>query len=588
MAGLETQFSIYKIDSSLFSDIDGMDRKKPEERISEIIGIILIEIKKELQKKNQPKHLDIDVDGVSGIVYKTINIPDWQGMILDLVSRMDKKMLFELDNSNVSYVLLYKVNDSIYAMTAGFGNYLIKKYIERNWGLYLMPKLIRDDVGVIREVKENNLYGNALSLSKANRYTTNLIYEKQMSAVFKELSVEIGGEVTIAFGFSDDEKSNRKTNALLKDSLVLRRSMTIEMLKAILGNIYEIEKRTDKYSMGYFISANKAGIQNATLVQTLIINIKNGDVDKMCLVGDDYLKYCVGASEYFVYDDKKDLYYASEHPITFQELLELVKEEKELSLSYVSKILKKWTISANDLDGNEVLYKIPIINALQGYVEYGENKIPCFLMQGEWYCLNKKYIFLLEEEFRHKYNADIFCADYIGDKYKLRSGKKSEDKYNDSFFGSTEVIVAHKSLLDNYEIADLIFWDENYIYLMCNKKNFDGTGSRDLTNQMWASANYLQSRLNSVDKIHFLESYYDMISKRYTDNNYKLSINKQEFIKLFDRKICYVAGFMSGYTLKSKSPYAKYLVVDTAKKFQSMGYEYIGVNIGKIGKKSGI
>lgn len=66
-----------------------------------------------------------------------------------------------------------------------FGNHLIKNYIERSWGLYLMPKILGDDEGVIREVKENNLYGNALAVSKANRYTTNLLFEKKMSAVLK-------------------------------------------------------------------------------------------------------------------------------------------------------------------------------------------------------------------------------------------------------------------------------------------------------------------------------------------------------------------------------------------------------------------
>lgn len=581
MAKLETQFSIYKIDISLFLSIQGMDKKTPANRAKDILSIILAEIKEEIKKRKDSVYMDIDVDGMRGVVYKTINIPEWDGMISNLITQMNKEKSFVLENTNVSYILLYIVNENIYAMTAGFGNHLIKKNVEKSWGLYLMPKLLGDDAGVIREVKENNLYGNAISLSKANRYSTNLSFEKKMSAVFKELSVEIDDEISTLLGLEEGKKtSKRKTSVLLKDSLNVRKSLKIEELKSVLNEIYKVEQKPDMYSMGYFLSAKKVGITTKVLLEKLQEDILKENLDKICLIGDDYIKYCIGATEYLIYDEKPEIYYSSDNPIKFEELIEQIKEDGNLTKSYINTVLKKWTISTNSVDGNPVLYPISILHSLQGFVEYGEEKMPCFLMQGEWYCFNTRYTSMLNDEFKKIFNNDKTKVQEIKNKYNLKSKSKNEDKFNNTFFKIENVVVAHKSSTEKFEVADLIYWDDKYVYLMCNKSKFDGAGSRDLTNQMWASANYFQNKLNSIERKSFLEDYYDKIVSRYKSNGVDIPIDKDQFVKLFDMKICYVAGYMCGYTLKSRSLYAKYLTIDCYKKMREMGFEYICMNIG--------
>lgn len=575
---LDTQFSIYKIDTNKFLSIRGMKELSITKRTKEILNIMLGEIKQNIVKRENSNQKDINVDGFIGVVYKTINTPDWDGMITHLFGQMNEKINFDLENINVSYILFYPIKESIYAMTAGFGNHLIKNYIERSWGLYLMPKILGDDEGVIREVKENNLYGNALAVSKANRYTTNLLFEKKMSAVFKELSLEVDDEVAEIFGISD-KKKKRKTSVLLKDSLNLRKSIDIKKLKNVLGEIYEIEKKKDQYSMGYFLSAKKIGISNADLFEALQECIMNNELDKFVLIGDDYQKYCVDSEEYIITDETGNDCYTSDVPITFKELIEFIKEDRELSRNYISIVMKRWRIQTKDSSGNTLLFPISIFNALQGFVEFGEKRIPCFLMQGEWYCLNIRYISLLDEEFKKRMNENLELAKAIKAKFNLISKSKTEDSYNDSFFSSEKIIVAHKTLMDRFEIADLMFWDDRTLYIMCNKMRFDASGTRDLTNQIWASANYLQARLNSRERNSFLVDYYAKISDRYKKEGQELIIERERFVELFDRHIVFIAGYMSGYSLRCKSYYAKYLDVDSYKKMLDMGYDYLSMNI---------
>lgn len=575
---LDTQFSIYKIDTNKFLSIRGMKELSTTKRTKEIFNVMLGEIRHNIEERENSTQKDINIDGFIGVVYRTINTPDWDGMITYLFGQMNEKINFELENINVSYILFYPIKESIYAMTAGFGNHLIKNYIERSWGLYLMPKILGDDEGVIREVKENNLYGNALAVSKANRYTTNLLFEKKMSAVFKELSIEVDDEVAEIFGISD-KKKKRKTSVLLKDSLNLRKSIDIKKLKTVLSEIYEIEKKKDQYSMGYFLSAKKIGISNANLFEALQECIINNELDKFVLIGDDYQKYCVDAEEYIITDETGTDCYTSDVPITFKELIEFISEDKELSRNYISIVMKKWKIQTKDSSGNTLLFPVSIFNALQGFVEFGEQRIPCFLMQGEWYCLNIRYISILDEEFKKRMDENSELVNAIKTKFNLISKSKTEDSYNDSFFSREKIIVAHKALVDRFEIADLIFWDDQTLYIMCNKMKFDASGTRDLTNQIWASANYLQARLNSRERNSFLADYYAQISDRYNKEGQELIIEKERFVELFDRHIVFIAGYMSGYSLRCKSYYAKYLDVDSYKKMLDMGYDYITMNI---------
>lgn len=241
----DTQFSIYKIDNNKFLSIRGMEELSVTQQTQEILNIMLSEIKQNIRQRENSEVENINIDGFVGIAYKTVNRPNWEGMITKLFQKMEWKTLFDLENVNVSYILFYLIKESIYAMTAGYGSHLIKNYIEKSWGLYLMPKILGDNEGVIRVIKENNLYGNTLSMNKANRYTTNLEFEKKMSAVFNELSLEVSDEVAKDLGLSNGEKK-KKTGMLLKDSLCLRKSIDIEQLKNVLNEIYKIEKRKDR------------------------------------------------------------------------------------------------------------------------------------------------------------------------------------------------------------------------------------------------------------------------------------------------------------------------------------------------------
>ena len=575
MKEAKAQFSIYKISKGRFYDIYG--KENIETTCENDVARILNEIKKEINKKKEADYIDILTKDMKGIIYKTINVPEWHDMIRGLIQKTSLK--FEIENANISYILFYLLDKTIYAVTAGYGSHLIKNFVEPNWGLHLMPKLLDERAGVIKGLKENDIYGNIIEHSKANRKKTNVSYEKKKKAILKELAIEIDDEGSTALGLKEEgSNSQRKVSILLKDSLNIRMDMNISKLKKVLNKIYEVEKLQDRYAMSFLKTSSKAGVSNRDLNDRLCQTLQSGKYEGFEILGEDYLVYYFQSIRYIIRDEKKETVMEQELPISFIDLMETVqKSYKSISVSRINTILKKWEIVTID-GGGEERAPLPIINAIQGFLQY--KKIDFILNQGNWFCIEDNYIELLKKDFKERYNSEKSKTQSLKTLFKLEKKEVPEDQYNKSFYNDKKIIVAHTCMIKRFEPADLIFWDDTYLYMMCNKNSFNGEGSRDLLNQIYASANYLHDQLISVNKESTLKEYYEKISQKYSKERNEIPISEKDFLHLFDKKLFFIAGYMTGYKLEAQSLYAKYLTLDNAIRINDMGFGFLTMNIG--------
>ena len=58
-------------------------------------------------------------------------------------------------------------------------------------------------------------------------------------------------------GIEIEDNNKKIINVSAKDSLVIRKSITIDNLKKIIDGLSEIEKREDSFSLGYFADIKK-------------------------------------------------------------------------------------------------------------------------------------------------------------------------------------------------------------------------------------------------------------------------------------------------------------------------------------------
>lgn len=566
----ETQFSIYKVDynrSEKYFEELGIKI----ESYSELESKILEEIKNSVQKKNKNQIVNVDSGDFKGLVFKTFHYPTWYGMIDDIIS--DK---IEVSNTHISYILTYLNSNNLFILTGGLGSNYITEFTQKNYGLYLLPKIMHENSPTIKSVLENRISGNRVSSKHSNRNVTTINVENDMSAIFRELSLEIDKDIIKLLNIEFDENKQKNLNLIAKDSFVIRKSITKENLVNVLNKLIEIEKMKDNFSLGYFVDVKKYGYSHKTLNQILINDLLNCKYDNFILVGDDYSEYCIGGNKYIIEDSNGNEIYQNDKPITIKDLFDNVLPSKITKTSIEN--LLKYNLKVCD-DKEIVLFPTKLKQCIQGHIENEEN-IPFFLFNGNWLMFDNNYISNLDSEFKGIYTE---ITDIDSNLTKIITNDNSlltEDEYNKSFSESSDLIVAHTVLSNNIELADLIYFDDDNLYLIHNKSKFQGNGARDVLNQILTSSEFISHYLMDRDKRDIFEKYYEDIKEKYPENKKIKTIEKSEFVDLFMRpNIYYVAGFMQNLSDNTESNYAKFITLDTCKKLNEKGYKLLLFNI---------
>ena len=581
MLSAETQFSIYKIDYDLIEEKFNIDISRNEEQYPDaVINALINSVVAILKKKNASYHKFIN-NGFVGVVFKTIHKPAWKEVAEQLLlnENLDNKTKEHLlSNTNVSYVFFYQTDKKIYACTGGYGSNYISKFVVKNFGLYLLPKMITPNNQVVKNVLQNNLVGNQTSTNKVNRNNTSLSNEQDMSSIFRQLTVEASRTIVETLGvvFDPEESDSKKTNIINKDSLVIKRSFTLQELTVILEKVSEIEEKEDSFALNYMILARKKGIRNAELYEKLVSDFFEGELSKFTLIGDDYEQYYINAFKYLLIDTESDsILLEKDDPILISDVVEITKnKDGKTTKTAINKMLKKWEISTVDNNGNIILYPIPVIDAIQGFVEFGENNLPCYLFNNNWYVFDKQYESMLSNEFESFFDENEENTTNLKIRWNLKNNTDTEDRYNENLAKRDDLIVAHKATLGNIEIADVIIKDGDTVYFMHNKMKFDGSGARDLTNQILAAAEYFQIKRMSSERTEFYREYYNKIRITADEYNRNLALNEEQFIEMMEnaKHFCYVAGYLNNYRKDSRATYAKYLSIELKKKLTSKGF----------------
>ena len=570
----ETQFSIYKVDynqsikffkEGVKKDIDSYDILEKE-----IIKYIL----ETIEKKNNSETKIIEDDDFKGIVFKTFHYPSWKSIINSFIDES-----FEIYNAHVSYILTYKKNDNIFILTGGLGSNYINDFTQKNYGLHLLPKIIKEDSPVIKTVLENNLSGNKLSTKHSNRNVTTVNTENDMSSIFRELSLEFKNDLINELGIYTSEETNKRIiNILAKDSFVIRKSITIEDLKQVLNKLLEIEQKEDSFSLGYFVDVKKNGYSTKEISAMMINYFLEKKIDNFVLVGNEHLEYYLGGNHYVITDQNDKIVYESINPIDFKELFNNCFSDN-ISKAAIERFLK-YNISVYN-DNDIILYPIKIKSCLQGYVE-DENKTPFFLFNDNWFMFESKYEDNLDKEFKKNYSNLEQFNPKLSKILKNSDSTMSEDIYNKKYADSSDIIVAHTVLSNNIELADLIYYDEDdNLYLIHNKEIFNGNGSRDVMNQVLTSAGFISHYALEEKRKEIYEEYYNKIVNKYPKNEKIKQISSEKFVDLFCNatNIFYVVGFVEKFSEDIKSNYAKYMTIDTNKKLLERGYKLLLFNI---------
>lgn len=566
------QFSIYKINEEKAKELLEVNQEKNIEELKNNI----IEYLKNCIRKGNDNVLISDYDEFSLMLIKSKRNPIWKHIVEKMIN--DGKIIEDINNKNIlnestSYILFTIVEGKIYAMTGGRGANYINKFIERNYGLYLIPKIVDKNNPIIKKVVENNITGNNLSTERITKNVTSVSMEDRLGSIYRELSIQVSKDIAEKLGV-DGIEDNRQIIVSSGDSVVIRKSISLDELKTILLTLSKLETKEDNFILNYFIPVRKKGIKSSYLKGIMINKIQNEDYYDFQILSDDINEYYFSSYKYVIRENGKEIFEKNE-PILLKDIVEILRDDKgRLYKNRIEQMINSFELETQNENGEIIIYPEKIINVLRGSIEDEKN---CFyLLNGSWYVFEEHFFEMLDNKYKNLYDNIESTAKKITKEFDLIKDVCNEEEYNEKFEDDKRIIKVHTHQIKSIELADLIFSDNDYTYLMCNKGNFSGANVRDLENQIYTASKMLEMIIMN-DK-SYLEDYYNGL-----DNNEKSKLKLEDFKEMFNKPIVFIAGFLTGYNRDTKSPYAKYLLNDLNKNLEIAGFKllitnYKGVN----------
>lgn len=561
------QFSIYKINVEKVEETISL---KEDENINDIKSKI-IEYLRNCIKKGRDNVLISDYDEFTLMLIKSKRNPIWKNMVEYMIN--NGKIIEDIDNKKIinestSYILFTIVDNKIYAMTGGRGANYISKFIEKNYGLYLIPKIVDKNNPIIRKVVENNITGNNLSTERITKNVTSVSMEDSLGSIYRELNIQVSKEIAKKLGVSGIE-DNKQISISSGDSVVIRKSISLEELKVILKTLSKLEEKEDNFILNYFVPIRKKGIKLSYLKDIMIRSILNNELDKFQLVSDDISQYYFTSSKYILTKENESILVKTS-PIEFKDIIDTLMDDKgRLYKTRIEEALYQYELGTMDENWETVIVPDKIINLLRGCIE--DENFCYYLLNGTWYVFEEHFFNKLDEKYKLLYDNIQTESEKVVEKFNLTKEANNEDMYNGMFIEDRKIITVHKHEIKFIELADLIFYDDDNIYLMCNKGEFNGEHVRDLENQINTSSKMIELVLRN-DK-NLIKQYYNDLNEKE-----KEKIQQDDFLKLFNKQIVFIAGFSKNYKRQTRSPYAKYLLCELEKNLKNSGFNLLITN----------
>lgn len=594
-----TKFSLYKYSDDIIMEQNDIDFESLKgnslDYLKKSIDIALNELKKRLNYKQADySTFSSDNEKIRGLYFYTSNPLEWEPMIKELFLKdksytAENNGLYVEKNISSSYIVFMIYNHTIYIITGGYGSKYISNYIDGYFGIDVLPGITTETASNVKAMQNSNFFGTRLSESFINKEYTRLIDEKDMRSIYKNLDVEVKLselEARLGIKLNEDETKEKNIKVTSKDSLVINRKITFQELMGVIKNIDSIYYTENKaFVLNYFIPASKIKLKKGYIEDQLSIYLSENKNNDFVIIGEDYYDYYANSDVYQLKDDKGNIQIEKKNnEINLGDCYDFFeKEEIKLTKTFIKNFLKKWTISTKKENEEEVLQDVSIIKLLQGHFSLQEQGVTVYLMNGDWVVINPKYLDSLNKEYENFYDENIdkttnlFFIDKLQNHVVAKEDLVNEDSYNKSFGNRyrENVIVGHKCLFQNVEYADLLIWDSEKLYVVCNKAEFSGAGARDLSNQVMVASEVFTNMVNSSNRDKDLRKYYNSIKSKYYSGIDDF-LSEDEFKKLFNKQPVYVAGYLQKFKRNSRSTYAKYLSVAMKKHFKrSLGAEFL-------------
>jgi len=488
-----------------------------------------------------------------------------------------------------SFVLFIHDKEQIFALIGGRGQHAIRRYLDVAFGLKITTRVLDPLKDFIHSVETRGVTGNILGDKTLFRNDQKIIDISSFGKIFKAILFELN-QNAITNLFKIDLlllKDNRKVMAHSTKAFQIKIGFDFPSLNSFVHNCIDILKLDVRIQLSSLVPIiDDEYIYksiNYSLFRTIKERINNPEVEFGDLTFFDY-DFChpdrliefYESSTYEVYEkNQREPYLITENKNEiFSETIKYIRSREDInSLREVMSFLGGAKVKG--MEGSIQKSIAPFMTHLSCEIVHHNKNL--FKIDGDWY------------EIKGTFETDLNkrCKDYFS-LYKAKNilhfswinpSNNSEDWYNKQFLTETNYIVLDKILSHNIELCDILYYDENTVYICHVKGGFNGM-MRDLTNQVKISANRLFADLKSENK-PFLNQLFTKL-ENHENYQYTNKFSRDDFLNLFvNKNIEYILAFCSfnkrGDTVfenieKFSSTIAKYTIVDTVQFMRNRSY----------------
>lgn len=452
-----------------------------------------------------------------------------------------------------SLVLLVHTESGIYSIVGGAFYKYILPFLDMSYGLNTYSRImdpIKDQIITISTRGVTGLRAGMQEQFKDNYRIMDFIK-------FGKIPIEIKIKLSNAKSelFFSQFITTRSPHIILNIStgFNLNKKLTFNELGTLIEilEFIETQKANDFFS-SYKEIANKHLISTSlkpALINKLFNDRRNIIEDKISnfdLCYPNKIQDFYSADEYEIklqQDKNKFIKIArtSDKSSILQIILQYLSDKNlDRNLSSFSKSIYKIFISTYKNQNTKAILRTALIYHLN--TELNIKGIgTCIYLDSKWYKLREIFIEEMNTRCSEILLNNNLNRTVLNEKWQpTKNGKReNEGNYNEKYL-KDNYLVLDKVIVDSIELADVVYIQEDYIYL-CHIKYGFNTEMRELYSQIVSSARRLKNDLKD-EKNEYLRAIYNQLESKARTRG----ISEEQFLQLFKtRKIKYVMSITS-------------------------------------------
>lgn len=427
-------------------------------------------------------------------------LPKWVSF---LESISDSDQIRELTKITPAFILLYSIEKTCYAITGGGGHCHIKRYVDENFGLDTISKIIEPDK--IKVIRQKALTGRVEELERVFKESYNYDFD---TSNWGKLTKEIIGKLNKSlfnelFGIAGGKSATVKLAA--KSSLWMSKSVSSEELDEIIRKLHEIQNKQPRF----YLFKGYIQIQNKMLINSLdnrILENLNDEFERFLNQQRTYIESTIHLS----YGDAKEFLLCDQYSLALPNPKDQIRVDT-LDLPTVFSLfhqkvfpeikrhhLVQTKIIGQDSDGEERDVRGSLKKFLYAEVTFQDEKY--YFVDGRWYQLTEDFrreidvmVEKIIKESDNKFSLPLWSGGLIS---------KNEPEYITEICADNRFINMHNQHIPlrngRAELCDVISLKSG-VHLVFIKRG-TGSGLRELFAQARFSMEFFKNDTQFRDK----------------------------------------------------------------------------------------